>query len=42
MRPSRAKGARLTENRDTLMEIARVAEQELRNVEAQLRNLDPS
>ncbi|MFO7764691.1 MAG: hypothetical protein R6V61_13285 [Wenzhouxiangellaceae bacterium] len=28
------------ENRDTLLEIARVAERELRDVEAQLRELD--
>lgn len=34
--------AQQLENRDTLMEIARVAEQELRDVEAQLRDLDPS
>ena len=30
------------ENRDTLLEIARVAEQELRDVEARLRELDES
>jgi len=34
--------AQQLENRDTLLEIARVAEQELRNVEVQLRELDES
>ncbi len=34
--------AQQLENRDTLLEIARVAEQELRNVEVQLRELDKS
>lgn len=32
--------AQQLQNRDTLLEIARVAEQELRDVEAQLRELD--
>lgn len=34
--------AQQLENRDTLLEIARVAEQELRNVEVQLREPDES
>ena len=34
--------AQQLENRDTLLEIARVAEQELRDVEARLRELDES
>ena len=34
--------AQQLENRDTLLEIARVAEQELRDVEAQLREVDES